>query len=143
MDPKNLTKEYTNGEVTVVWKPGLCIHSTICWKGLPQVFKPAERPWVKMEGAGTLRIVEQVKRCPSGALSYYYNNGQKVEAPSTETIRVEPQPNGPLVVYGTILVKNSDGVEEQREGATAFCRCGQSKNKPYCDDSHRTNGFRG
>ena len=74
---KNITKKYTNGEVTVVWKPGTCVHSRICWSaatGLPAVFNPKERPWIKMEGGTTEQITEQVKKCPSGALSFYYNN---------------------------------------------------------------------
>ena len=76
------THKYINGEVTVVWKPKTCIHSTICWKGLIEVFNPRERPWIKMDGATTERIVEQVKKCPSGALSYFMNadeNEQKAE----------------------------------------------------------------
>lgn len=67
------TKEYSNGEVTVVWKSELCIHSAICAKGLPEVFKPRERPWVKIDSATTDTIINQVKKCPSGALSYYMN----------------------------------------------------------------------
>jgi uncharacterized Fe-S cluster protein YjdI len=76
MDPANLTKEYSNGEITVVWKPGICAHSTICWKsatGLPAVFNPMVKPWINIDGAETERIREQVMKCPSGALSYYYN----------------------------------------------------------------------
>ena len=72
-------KKYTNGEVTVVWKPDACIHSTFCWKGLIQVFNPKERPWIKMDGATTERIIEQVKKCPSGALSYYMNADKQDE----------------------------------------------------------------
>jgi len=67
------TFKYTNGEVTVVWKPEICQHSTICWNGLIQVFNPNEKPWIKMDGASTERIIEQVKKCPSGALSYFVN----------------------------------------------------------------------
>lgn len=67
------THKYTNAEVTVVWKPKLCIHSTKCWKGLIEVFNPRERPWIKMDGAATDRIIEQVKQCPSGALSFFMN----------------------------------------------------------------------
>jgi uncharacterized Fe-S cluster protein YjdI len=77
MDPHNLTKKYTNGEVTVVWQSALCIHSTFCFTGLPSVFKPGERPWIQMDGASTERIVAQVKKCPSGALSFYYNADKK------------------------------------------------------------------
>ena len=73
---KEITKEYSNGEITIVWKPQVCIHSTICWRGaagLPEVFNPAERPWINMEGADTESITEQVKKCPSGALSFFEN----------------------------------------------------------------------
>ena len=76
MDKENIIKKYSNGEITVVWQPSLCIHSTICWKeltGLPEVFNPKEKPWIKMEGSTTERIAEQVKKCPSGALSFYFN----------------------------------------------------------------------
>jgi uncharacterized Fe-S cluster protein YjdI len=68
------TLKYTNGEVTVVWKPRVCTHSTNCWKGLIEVFNPKEKPWIKIDGATTERIIEQVRKCPSGALSYYMNN---------------------------------------------------------------------
>ena len=70
--PEDIRK-YTNDKVTIVWKPKTCIHSTICWKGLIDVFNPRERPWIKMNGANTERIIEQVRKCPSGALSYYMN----------------------------------------------------------------------
>jgi uncharacterized Fe-S cluster protein YjdI len=67
---RKITKRYSNGEVTVVWQPHLCCHSTVCFRGLPEVFDPREKPWVRIGAAPTARIVEQVKQCPSGALSY-------------------------------------------------------------------------
>ena len=66
-------KEYTNGEVTVVWKQKLCIHSANCISGLPKVFNLNKRPWIDTSGAGTDEIIHQVSKCPSGALSYYIN----------------------------------------------------------------------
>lgn len=63
------THEYSNGEITILWKPELCIHSGICVKTLPQVYNPKERPWLKPENATTAQLTEQVGRCPSGALS--------------------------------------------------------------------------
>ncbi|MBS1758811.1 MAG: (4Fe-4S)-binding protein [Bacteroidetes bacterium] len=62
-------KEYTNGEVTIVWKPELCQHSGICVKMLPKVYHPKERPWIKPEHAKSEEIIYQVSMCPSGALS--------------------------------------------------------------------------
>ncbi|MGH9387422.1 MAG: (4Fe-4S)-binding protein [Vicinamibacterales bacterium] len=67
---KDIIKRYSNGEVTVIWQPSLCIHSGICFRGLPKVFDPRRRPWVILEGTSTEEIVKQVERCPSGALSY-------------------------------------------------------------------------
>ncbi|MBL7854783.1 MAG: (4Fe-4S)-binding protein [Cyclobacteriaceae bacterium] len=141
---KDITKKYTNGEVTIVWKPDTCIHSAICFKGLGEVFDPQKRPWITPEGASTERIIDQVKKCPSGALSYYLNAdaGDRPVKVESETI-VETSPNGPLLVYGNVTVKDALGVLTKKNNVTAFCRCGASQNKPYCDGSHRKAGFQG
>ena len=68
-----MIKHYTNDEITVVWQPEICQHSTICWKGLLNVFDPRKKPWINIQGSSSERIAEQVKKCPSGALSYFYN----------------------------------------------------------------------
>lgn len=73
MDAKNVRKEYTNGEVTVVWQSGKCIHSGNCVKNNPAVFQPRENPWIKIEASSTEKIIETVQKCPSGALSFYKN----------------------------------------------------------------------
>lgn len=66
-------KEYSNGELTIIWQPDLCQHSGICVKTLPQVYNPKERPWIKIENATTEELIAQIKMCPSGALSYKLN----------------------------------------------------------------------
>jgi uncharacterized Fe-S cluster protein YjdI len=73
MDSKNNTKEYTNGEITVVWQAGKCIHSGNCVRNNPSVFQPKEKLWIKMDASTTDAIGETVKKCPSGALTYYHN----------------------------------------------------------------------
>lgn len=140
-------KEYSNGEVTVIWKPEICIHSENCFRGLPEVFDPKARPWIDAEGASTKAIVEQIKKCPSGALSYRMDDDHK--DPSAESSSVESETivevieNGPLMVYGKLKVTNKDGSEEIKHKTTAFCRCGGSHNKPYCDGTHTKIGFEG
>jgi uncharacterized Fe-S cluster protein YjdI len=62
-------KEYSNGEVTIVWQPKLCIHSGVCVRTLPKVYNTKERPWIKPENATSQEIIDQVAKCPSGALS--------------------------------------------------------------------------
>lgn len=141
-----ITKKYSNEDITIVWKPSVCIHSTLCWKGekgLKQVFNPMEKPWIKPEGGTTKEIIERVNNCPSGAISFYYNNEQNKTTETKAESIVEAMPNGPLLVYGNITVKHSNGETEQKNKVTAFCRCGASSNKPYCDGTHTKNGFVG
>jgi len=133
------TKEYSNGDVTVVWKPELCIHSAKCVQNLPSVFKPKERPWVQVANASTEEIVGAVKACPSGALSHYMNASGPSEIATEmkkETTKIEVMKNGPLLVLGSVNVTHDDGREELKEKRTAFCRCGQSVNQPFCDGTH-------
>lgn len=68
------THHYSNGEITIAWKPDVCIHSGICFKGLAEVFDPRRKPWIDMTLAETQQIIEQVKKCPSGALSFTADN---------------------------------------------------------------------
>jgi len=67
-------KTYTNGELTIIWKPGICIHSGICARTLPAVYKPKEKPWITAENATTQELKDQIDLCPSGALSYRMNS---------------------------------------------------------------------
>ncbi len=69
MDKNNITKEYTNGEITVVWQSSKCIHSGNCVRSLSSVFKPKEQPWINLENATSEEIENAVGKCPSGALS--------------------------------------------------------------------------
>ena len=62
-------KEYTNGDITILWKAEKCIHSGVCVKTLPKVYNPKARPWIKMENATSEELIDQVAKCPSGALS--------------------------------------------------------------------------
>ncbi len=62
--------EYSNGEITILWKPGKCTHAGICVKTLPEVYDPNQRPWIQIENATSAELMNQVSKCPSGALSY-------------------------------------------------------------------------
>ena len=134
-------KQYTDGEITIVWKPEACIHSRLCWTQLSEVFDPRARPWVNMEGADNVRIIEQISKCPSGALSYFRNDELNPPEQISADTKIEIIPNGPLLVYGNISIKLKDGTEQKKSKVTAFCRCGKSGNKPFCDGSHLNAGF--
>ena len=65
--------EYKNDDITILWKPSICIHAGECVKTLPKVYNPKERPWIKIENASTLELKDQIAKCPSKALSYCDN----------------------------------------------------------------------
>lgn len=139
----DLTKKYPNNDITVVWKPKLCIHSANCWKGLGSVFNPKQRPWVRMEGGTTEQIIAQVDRCPSGALSYYRNGDAGETLKSSDVVVIEVTSNGPLTIRGDAIIKHGDGSEQTCGPKTSLCRCGHSSNKPFCDGSHKRVEFKG
>ncbi|MEM6524044.1 MAG: (4Fe-4S)-binding protein [Bacteroidota bacterium] len=139
---KEIVKEYSNGELSIIWKPQLCIHAGECVKALPSVYKPNEKPWITAENATTQELKDQIAKCPSGALSYRMDNEDNNSDPEV-LARVEVKANGPLLVHGTLQISDPDGKEEIKNPVTAFCRCGASQNKPYCDGAHVKAEFKG
>ena len=136
MGDKEIVKEYASGDLTVVWKPKKCIHAGICVKSLPKVYDPKGKPWIKAENASADELMAQIEQCPSGALSYTMENENIVEETSSSEVTVKVMPNGPLLVSGTLQVTDKDGNTETKTKNNAFCRCGGSSNKPYCDGTH-------
>lgn len=141
MSDKPKIKEYSNDDVTVIWQPSACIHSENCWKGLPEVFDPNSRPWIKIDAASSDRIINQVKKCPSGALSYRQNTKEE-NMEENSVLQVEIIPDGPLMVPGPLVVNGAKGEQKIEREKVFFCRCGHSANKPFCDGSHRREGFK-
>jgi uncharacterized Fe-S cluster protein YjdI len=142
---KEIIKEYSNAELTVVWKPKRCIHSEVCIKTLPQVYHPNDKPWIQPQHASTKELKAQIDQCPSGALSYYMKGekSDKNTATNTDMTKIDITKNGPLIVHGILEIAHSDGSTETKKRTTAFCRCGASQNKPYCDGTHNKIEFKG
>jgi len=142
MAEREIIKKYQNGDLTVVWKPQLCIHAETCVKTLPEVYNPNEKPWIKAENANIEALKSQISQCPSGALSYVMV-GENEDTSSHRETKVQVMPNGPLLVHGALEVAGTDGSTENKSKTTAFCRCGASQNKPYCDGTHNSVNFIG
>jgi uncharacterized Fe-S cluster protein YjdI len=144
MAGREIVKRYSNEEITVIWKPEKCIHSGICINTLPKVYNPDARPWIKPENATGRELQQQIETCPSGALSYSLKKSEPdTTADQKGSTRVEVLVKGPLLVHGNIEVTLANGSRELRKRSTAFCRCGASGNKPYCDGTHNSRDFEG
>ncbi len=145
-----ITKEYSNGEITVKWQPHLCIHSTVCFARLPKVFRPNKRPWIVLDEAETDAIIETVDLCPTDALTWRWNDALKNKNNSDmddkkEVVATKAKifANGPLMLPKEVCLTGANG-EELKPGQDKFiCRCGKSSNKPFCDGSHLAEGFQG
>ena len=140
-------KEYSNGEITVVWNPDVCIHSAKCVQNLGKVFNPKARPWINMDAGTSDEIISAVKLCPSGALSIKNAEdetaNQSVEEESVPTgTKITVIPNGPFMLEGSCSLIKIDGSEEKSD-KLFLCRCGASENKPFCDGKHKKIGFTG
>jgi uncharacterized Fe-S cluster protein YjdI/CDGSH-type Zn-finger protein len=140
MASKEIVKRYEKDGFTIVWKPAKCIHSEICVKTLPEVYRPNEKPWIQPESAEISELRAQIGRCPSGALTYEESKSQS-QLNIKEMTEIQVVKGGPLIVKSDCKLEGADGNVETREGTTAFCRCGASSNKPFCDGSHRKVDF--
>lgn len=122
-------KTYTGRDIEIGFEMSRCIHARNCFLKLPQVFDPAQRPWVQPDNASAEDIAAMVRTCPSGALTFKRRD-QGVEESPTPINRVTLYENGPIALQGDLEI---DG---QKATRATLCRCGKSQNKPYCDYAH-------
>ena len=134
-------RTYENDDIRVSWDSSLCIHTAHCIKGGEGTFDPSRRPWVDLSMASTETVAAAVEGCPTGALRYErLDGGPQEEVPDRTT--VVPFPNGPLMVRGELEVRDRHGDLFVAAPRVALCRCGESKNQPFCDLSHLGSSFR-
>jgi CDGSH-type Zn-finger protein len=133
---KGETNEYAGKEITIVDNTDVCCRDRSCITGLPQVFENCDP-----NAAGPEDIIETIRKCPSGALTY------KIGGTHCHDFGREPgivvTKNGPLKVVGGISLKDETGARPACEEHYTLCRCGGSKNKPFCDGTHAETDFRG
>lgn len=137
---KKKINRYEGRDITVIYESARCIHAAECVRGLPAVFVPGERPWITPANATADELVEVIERCPTGALQYECDSMEiSGPLPSANTVRLIE--NGPLYVTGNIRITDAGGELVLRDTRVALCRCGRTRNRPFCDNSHRS-GFR-
>ena len=134
-------KDYPSEQIVVSFDLERCIHSEECVRGLPDVFDPSGRPWIRPDRARSDRVAEVVIRCPTGALQFEGRDGGAAEPIPQENV-IAVGVNGPLYVRGDIQIKGPLGETLLEDTRVAFCRCGESRNKPFCDNSHKQVSFR-
>lgn len=141
--PRRL-QTYSSDALTVTFAPERCIHAAKCVRALPQVFAPKERPWIRMQRGDDERIAEAVEMCPTGALQLSWKDGRSITPKEAASVVIRLERKGPAYVSGPARIEGEDGSVLVAEGErVALCRCGGSKNAPYCDGTHRTLASRG
>jgi CDGSH-type Zn-finger protein/uncharacterized Fe-S cluster protein YjdI len=133
--------KYDGADAEVYWDQRLCIHVGECGRADNELFVGGRKPWCQPDRVDASEVVDVIERCPSGALTYLRKDGGESEVAAPEN-EVRVTYNGPLFVRGDLQI---DGASEDMEGVrfrAALCRCGLSKNKPFCDNSHEEGAFR-
>ncbi|MTI30721.1 CDGSH iron-sulfur domain-containing protein [Xanthovirga aplysinae] len=127
-------ENYKTKTITIHDNRGICSHSARCTDGLPSVFRLDEEPWIHPDSATAEEIMTTIKKCPSGALSYSVDEIEHRDREGAPKIIIAP--NGPYLVSGgpgLVEVKQGEGASKEHY---TLCRCGGSKNKPFCDGTH-------
>ena len=132
-------ERYEGRELTVLDNRGVCSHAGYCTAGLPAVWRSAAEPWIDPDGADKAAVVEIIRKCPSGALSYL-EDGQ-LRTDFHEAAEIQVSRDGPYVVRGGVELKDCEFGEGASREHYVLCRCGASRNKPFCDGSHWYAGF--
>jgi CDGSH-type Zn-finger protein/uncharacterized Fe-S cluster protein YjdI len=138
MDEK--LRQYHGENIEVTWSDKRCIHAAECLGRLGVVFDTGRKPWILPDAASADQVAQTITHCPSGALHFTRKDGGPEETPDAVN-SISPDTDGPLYVRGDIVVETSDGEILLKEMRLALCRCGASKNKPFCDKSHEEIGF--
>ena len=137
---KNRVKDYEGRDITVHDNRWACSHIGYCSRGLPAVFRPKEKPWVRPDEAPADEVEATVGLCPSGALSHTRDGVLHRDLDREPGIRVDH--NGAYqVVGGPEFEDKQGGAKPVSPEHYSLCRCGASENKPFCDGTHRFCGF--
>lgn len=126
--------DYLGQGLTIHDNRSLCAHAGACTDGLSAVFRLRQEPWIDPHGASTAEIIEVIRKCPSGALSYTVDGVEHRDRDGSPAIFVSP--NGPYVVTGGPELLDTQFGEGASTKQFTLCRCGASKNKPFCDGAH-------
>jgi CDGSH-type Zn-finger protein len=125
---------YEGKKITVHDNRGICAHAGRCTDGLPKVFRMKQEPWIDAHQASAEEIIETIKKCPSGALSYTIDEVEHRDHDAEPAVFIAP--NGPYVVTGGPQLADTPRGEGASTEHFTLCRCGGSKNKPFCDGTH-------
>lgn len=137
-------RQYDGKEIGVVDNIGICCHAGECVRGAPEVFfrwENGERISVPDEG-DRARIMEVVRRCPSGSLLTMLDGQTQARFYEGEVAEIHVSKDGPLHIRGEMTLDDADGARPVTDDHYTLCRCGASKNKPFCDGAHKKAGFR-
>jgi len=137
---KKTVFEYPGKNATVFWHGRLCIHVGECGRAKGELFVGGRNPWCQPDLTNSEEIADVISRCPTGALTVQFKDVPGTEQPDpVNTVNVAY--NGPLFVRGQLNIEDAPDDAPGLACRAALCRCGKSRNKPFCDNSHEKDGF--
>ena len=131
---KDKRKNYVGRRITIHDNRSICAHAGHCTESLAAVFNSEARPWINCDGATVEEIIAVVRRCPSGALSYSIDGVEAIDQDGEPAVTMGK--DGPYEVSGGIELIGVPPASGASMEHFTLCRCGASKNKPFCDGSH-------
>lgn len=131
---------YRGRGITIHDNRSICAHAAHCTDSLAAVFKYGSEPWIDPNGAAAGAIVEAIRKCPSGALSFSIEGA--APAPEAREPAITVTKDGPYAIVGGVELIGAHATVGVSGEHYTLCRCGASKNKPFCDGSHSDIGFR-
>lgn len=140
---KDKRRDYPGKEITVHDNRKICSHAAECVNNLSSVFKLGSRPWINPDASKMNDIIDVVRRCPSGALSYSIDGVEYRDPEEQRNPTVTVLKNGPYHITGGIelIGENIQFGEGASKEHYTLCRCGASENKPFCDGAHKSSKF--
>ena len=129
-----IIQEYQGEKIKIIFNRSICAGASKCANSYPSIYKSAAEDWINPDGASVDEVINSVKACPSGALSYEIDSRKTFESHDVESVEIIK--GGPINFKGKIELEDVKWSSFANKEKFALCRCGASKNKPFCDYTH-------
>ena len=131
---EEIIQKYEGKEITIIFNRSICAGAGECVRNFPKIYKNASENWIFPDEGSIEEVKKSIEKCPSGALSYEFQNGNSKE--NYEVNKITIIKNGPMNILGKVTLHVDKWSTNANPQKYSLCRCGASQNKPFCDYTH-------